>query len=106
MSREVWTRLLGPVGQVPNAHWSEGIGILGATTSSRTVKVAFAGFRSPASQETKLGLPSRVRVNVPSVGIVRSEYSIRISEPIGPSGLRATGRLGNSRAPPGATSPC
>ena len=107
MSVVVGTRLASPVGHVPKAHRSDGMGTLGPSTASRTVNVEWAVSVSAVSYERKLGLPSRVSVKVPACGMVRSEYSMRRAATIGvPSAFVATGKSGKSRLSPGATSPC
>src|SRR5437870_7210440 len=100
-------RLAAPVWQVPNAHLSDAIGVLTPFTAARIVSVERVVFRSAAGYDTKSGLPSRLSVNVPFCGMVRSEYSIRTAATMGlPSGCVAIGNFGESRLDPRATSAC
>src|SRR6267142_6347253 len=94
MSKVEGTRLAAPDGQEPNAHRLEAIAALGASTSSRTVKMACAVLVSAVSYERNPAVPSRFSVWVPESGRFRSEYSTLISPVIGlPSACRATGTL-------------
>src|SRR5216684_95344 len=94
-------------GQVPNAHRSAGTVAFGPRTLSRTVSVEWAVFVLAVSYDVKLALPSRVSVNVPDRGIVRSEYSRCTGATIDvPSSRIAIGNEGIKRWLPGATSPC
>src|ERR1700675_4711934 len=106
MSKLEGTRLACPVGQRPNAQRFDGMSTLEPFTVSRTVNVERVVFVSAVSYERNAALPSRFIVNVPARGMVRPEYSPRISPTIGlPSLLVAIGRVATSLVGVGSTSP-
>src|SRR5262245_7841244 len=81
------TRLDRPSGQLPNAHLSEGIGILAPLLESRTVSVECDVSISAVGYGTKPRSPSKLNEKLPSAGIFRSTYSTRILLTMGrPSG--------------------